>query len=171
MYQESSLIKFSPCICPGNLCAFSICTQVILGSCVWLPLRPYRWGFFLSETACAAKKMLACLLCQFTHDIAITCQRNNSVPGREPCHKQPLAGPHSSLPRLLKLSFLIKVTAILKVTHNVVTCTSCQQTKQHAGTSLPTPLQVFFCINCSGLASRSQHFCRSPSNDPSCITA
>lgn len=87
--------------------------------------------------------MLARLLCQFTHDTAITCQRNNRVPGRELCREQPLAGPHSSLPRLLKMSFLIKVTAILKVTHNVVTCTSCQQTKQRAGTSLPTPLQVF----------------------------
>lgn len=87
--------------------------------------------------------MLACLLSQFTHDTAITCQSNNSVPGRELCREQPLAGPHSSLPRLLKMSFLIKVTAILKVTHNVVTCTSCQQTKQRAGTSLPKPLQDF----------------------------
>lgn len=29
------------------------------------------------------KKMLVCLLCQFTHDIRITCQKNNSISGRE----------------------------------------------------------------------------------------
>lgn len=40
-------------------------------------------GFFLSERACTAKKMLACLLCQFTHDIPITGQKNNSVSGCE----------------------------------------------------------------------------------------
>lgn len=38
---------------------------------------------FLSNRACTARKMLVCLLCQFTHDIPITCQRNNSVSGRE----------------------------------------------------------------------------------------
>lgn len=39
--------------------------------------------FFLLRELVQLKKMSACLLCQFTHDIPITRQKNNSVSGRE----------------------------------------------------------------------------------------
>lgn len=71
----------------------------------------------------------------------------------------PLAGSHSYLPGLLKMSLPIKVTGILKVTCNVVTYASCQQTKQRAGTSLPVLLQGFFsCVYSSSPASGSGRF-------------
>lgn len=41
------------------------------------------------------------------------------------------------------MSFPIKVTGILKVTCNVVTYASCQQTESCAGTSLPAPGDLF----------------------------
>lgn len=106
-----------------------------MSGCPWLS------PVLLFERACTAKKLLACLPCQFTYDIPITRQKDDSVSGREALH---LAGSHSYLPGLLKMSFPIKVRGILKVTCNVVTYASCQQTKQRAGTSLSVLLQIFF---------------------------
>lgn len=71
------------------------------------------------------------------------------------CRKQSLqlAGSHSYLLGLLKMSFPIKVTGILKVTCNVGTHS------KRAGTSLSALLQFFFCVYSSVLGSRSQRFC------------
>lgn len=64
---------------------FLYARRSFLGLCLALPggILMFFGFFFFSERACTAKKMLACLLCQFTHDIPITHQKNNSISGRE----------------------------------------------------------------------------------------
>lgn len=114
--------------------------------------------FFLSERARTAEQFWR--VCYVSsHMILLSHARKitASLGVKRGCEQSlQLAGSHSYLPRLLKMSFPIKVIGILKVPCNVVTYTSCQQAElcwdepSCSGGLVCVPSSVPGCRSCSG---------------------